>query len=97
MSLEKLMSQIQERSSNAEPLGKKLKFDLGDDKIHIDGTGDSNAISTNDDEADTTIEVSPEDFQQLLDGDLNPMGAVMAGKIKIKGDMGLAMKLQSLF
>ncbi|MBL0023782.1 MAG: SCP2 sterol-binding domain-containing protein [Saprospiraceae bacterium] len=33
---------------------------------------------------------------QLKNGELNPMMAVMSGKIKIKGDMGLAMKLQSL-
>lgn len=97
MSLESLMSAVQERSTNAEPLGKKLKFDFGDEKIHIDGTGDANAVTSNDDEADTTIVVSQEDFQKLLDGDLNPMGAVMSGKIKIQGDMGLAMKLQSLF
>ena len=97
MSLESIMTQIQERAKNADALGKKLKFDLGDDKIFIDGTGDSNEISNSDDEADTVIVVSPENFQELLNGDLNPMGAVMAGKVKIKGDMGLAMKLQSLF
>jgi putative sterol carrier protein len=33
---------------------------------------------------------------KLKTGDLNPMMAVMSGKVKIKGDMGLAMKLQSL-
>jgi putative sterol carrier protein len=33
---------------------------------------------------------------QLKNGELNPMMAVMSGKVKIKGDMGLAMKLQSL-
>jgi putative sterol carrier protein len=32
----------------------------------------------------------------LKNGDLNPMMAVMGGKIKISGDMGLAMKVQSL-
>jgi putative sterol carrier protein len=35
-------------------------------------------------------------FTQLKSGSLNPMMAVMSGKIKIKGDMGLAMKLQAL-
>ena len=34
--------------------------------------------------------------QLLFNGDFNPMMAMMGGKIKIKGDMGLAMKLQGL-
>jgi len=33
----------------------------------------------------------------LLTGDLNPMTAFMSGKIKVDGDMGVAMKLQKLF
>jgi putative sterol carrier protein len=32
-----------------------------------------------------------------MTGKLNPMTAVMFGKIKIAGDMSIAMKLQSLF
>jgi putative sterol carrier protein len=31
-----------------------------------------------------------------LNGDLNPMMAVMTGKVKISGDMSVAMKLQNL-
>ena len=49
-----------------------------------------------DDEADTVIIATEEDFAALMAGDLNPMGAVMMGKVKIKGDMAVAMKLQSL-
>jgi putative sterol carrier protein len=30
-------------------------------------------------------------------GDVNPTSAYMTGKLKIKGDMGAAMKLQKLF
>jgi putative sterol carrier protein len=42
------------------------------------------------------IITSLETLIKLKSGDLNPMMAVMGGKVKIKGDMGLAMKLQSL-
>ena len=38
-----------------------------------------------------------DDFQALISGNLNPMSAFMSGKIKVDGDMGVAMKLQSLF
>jgi len=79
-----------------EAIKSAIKFDLGDNKLFIDGTGDSNVVSESDEEADTVIIASIEDFQAMMSGDLNPMSAVMGGKVKIKGDMGLAMKLQSL-
>ncbi len=43
-----------------------------------------------------TVKMSLDDFQQLLDGSLNPATAFMTGKVKIEGDMSLAMRLQSL-
>ena len=48
-------------------------------------------------EADTTIETSEENFLAISRGELNPTTAYMTGKLKIKGDMGAAMKLQKLF
>ena len=48
-------------------------------------------------EADTTIATSEESFLAITRGELNPTSAYMTGKLKIKGDMGAAMKLQKLF
>jgi putative sterol carrier protein len=48
-------------------------------------------------EADTTISMSEDNFEQLVSGDLNPTTAYMTGKLKVKGDMSAAMKLQKLF
>jgi putative sterol carrier protein len=48
-------------------------------------------------QADTTISVSEENFAQMIGGDLNPTTAYMTGKLKVKGDMSAAMKLQKLF
>jgi putative sterol carrier protein len=44
-----------------------------------------------------TVMADADDYLKLVNGDLNAMSAFMAGKIKVKGDMGLAMKLQSMF
>ncbi len=47
--------------------------------------------------ADCTVTVSAGDWLDILNGKLNGQMAFMAGKLKIAGDMSLAMKLNSLF
>lgn len=46
---------------------------------------------------DCTISTSAEVFERVLAGEQNPTAAYMTGKLKVKGDMGAAMKLQKLF
>jgi len=48
-------------------------------------------------EADTTIKTSEQTMLKVVNGEQNPTTAYMTGKLKIKGDMGAAMKLQKLF
>jgi putative sterol carrier protein len=48
-------------------------------------------------EADVTISASQEIFEKIVAGQQNPTSAYMTGKLKLKGDMGAAMKLQKLF
>jgi putative sterol carrier protein len=48
-------------------------------------------------EADTTLSASQETFEKIVAGEQNATTAYMTGKLKIKGDMGAAMKLQKLF
>jgi putative sterol carrier protein len=45
----------------------------------------------------TTLTMSADDFVGLVNGQVNAMAAFMQGKIKLQGDMGLAMKFQSIF
>ena len=49
------------------------------------------------DAADVTISASQEVFEKIISGEQNPTSAYMTGKLKLKGDMGAAMKLQKLF
>ena len=73
----------------------KVKFDFGSDgKLFIDGG--ASEVSNEDKDSDATIQVSLDDFKSLASGNLDPMQAVMTGKLKVMGDMGVAMKLQSL-
>lgn len=43
-----------------------------------------------------TIDISDENFLKLVQGNLNPTMAFMTGKVKAKGDLSLAMKLQTI-
>lgn len=44
-----------------------------------------------------TISMNSADYLAMANGTLNPMQAFMGGKLKVAGDMMLAMKMQSLF
>ena len=96
MSLENMISQFEKRASTSEPIGGKLKFEVDGVGILIDGTSNKNTVIASDGEADCTISLTAEVLEKLRDGEINPMMAVMGGQIKISGDMGLAMKVQSL-
>ena len=76
------------------------QFDLSGDGggvFHVKVADGAAAVSEGaSDDANITITMSADDFGSLLDGKLNATSAFMAGKLKVKGDMGLAMKLQSL-
>ena len=96
MNLDAVLEQFNKQAGNTSPIGGSIKFVLDGSPIFIDGTGETNTVSAEDKDADCTISTSLETLQQLQSGSLNPMMAVMGGKVKISGDMGLAMKLQSL-
>ena len=44
-----------------------------------------------------TMTLAAQDYVDMINGKLNGQMAFMSGKLKIAGDMGLAMKMQSLF
>lgn len=70
-----------------------VKFELtGEGVIRIvDG-----AVTTEDGDADCTITADPDTFKDMFEGEIDPTAAYMTGKIKVDGDMGVAMKLGQL-
>jgi putative sterol carrier protein len=54
-------------------------------------------VDEGDQGGDCTISASTETFEKIVRGEQNPTTAYMTGKLKVKGDMGAAMKLQKLF
>ncbi|MEQ8701354.1 MAG: SCP2 sterol-binding domain-containing protein, partial [Bauldia litoralis] len=47
-------------------------------------------------DADTTVTMKLDDFKKMAAGDLDPTAAFMMGKIKVSGDMTVAMKLSQV-
>lgn len=94
------MSDILEQAATA--LNEKLegKSFSGTAKFVVDGEGavmiDGSGARVADDAADVTLTADAETFQGILSGDTNPTSAFMTGKLKVDGDMGLAMSLASV-
>lgn len=96
MDIAQVTEMIKSQAEKNAAFGSTLKFVIDDQTIYLDGSGDENIVSNEDKDADCMISTSGENFQKLFKGELNPMMAVMTGKVKVKGDMGVAMKLKSL-
>lgn len=96
MTLATITEQFSKTAGQAPNLGKSIKFVLDQGIVHIDLTGDEAKVTNEDKEADCVITTSIETIEGIRKGNINAMSAVMTGKVKIKGDMGLAMKLPTL-
>ena len=87
---------LRAHADKVKPFGKTIKFEFSEGSVTIDGTGEKTMIHQDGGDADCTIVTKLEHLDKLRKGELNPMTAMMTGKLKIKGDMGLAMKLKDL-
>ncbi len=74
------------------------RFDIqGAGKWHIDVNDGEVNVTESDADADCVISTSEETFMRIVRREQSPVTAYMTGKLKVKGDMGAAMKLQKLF
>ncbi|TRZ01153.1 hypothetical protein DNTS_017556 [Danionella cerebrum] len=58
--------------------------------------GKGSVHNDTDQKADCTIAMADSDLLELMTGKMNPQTAFFQGKLKITGNMGMAMKLQNL-
>jgi putative sterol carrier protein len=91
---------IEGRIDPAKTAGENLvyRFDIagaGSWRIAVDDGRVSVAESA--DDADCVIRMKEEVLLRLIRGEQNPTTAFMTGKIKVDGNMALALKLQQLF
>ena len=88
--LEEITDRIRRAAAAGERVGQTIKLDLkGEGVVHIDGA----AVTNDDRPADLTVTISRKDLEALGKRELDPMRAIMTGRMKLS-DMGLAMRLQ---
>lgn len=61
----------------------------GEGAVMVDGSG----VRAGDEDADVTLTADVDTFKSVMEGELNPTAAFMAGKLTVDGDMGMAMAL----
>ena len=93
--LQQIITEMGNRLGANSGLGGTLKFDFGDaGSVLLDGKSTPNTVTDGAGKpADTTISVKLEDFEKMAKGELDATSAFMQGKLRVAGDMGLAMKL----
>ena len=97
MSLQELTDGMRDRVGEDCGLCAVVKWDFGDDEfLMLDATQVPNVVTNDDGEADCTLKIALDDFLSMIQGELDGTTAFMTGKLKIEGDMGIAMKLQGV-
>jgi putative sterol carrier protein len=95
-----IQQHLQDNPAKVQGLNATLQFDLsGEDggawSITVaDGT--ATVAQGYLEKPQLTVLMSAGDFAALVAGTLDPMGALIGGKMKLRGDVGLAMRLQPL-
>jgi len=97
-SAEQFFSQLGSSSdSRATNLTASYRFDIEDaGSWRVDVEDGAITVSPSHDPADCVIATDEGTFLGVVNGEQNPMGAFMTGKIRVEGDMGLALGLRDL-
>ena len=85
-------------ASKLQGIDATYRFDAeGEGSWHVTVADGKAQVVRSTADADCVVRASVETFEKIMRGKQNPATAVMLGKLKIEGDMTLALKLKQLF
>lgn len=96
MTLQEITAKMKEGAASKSSFGNTVKFATDQGVVYIDGNATPPDVSNDDKAADCTLNMAFSDFEDLIARRADGMSLFMTGKLKIEGDMGVAMKLQSI-
>jgi putative sterol carrier protein len=96
--MDEASGKIAENKEQAKGIGAVYKFVLAGDGggTWVMNLKDNPGVTEGEGDAQCTIKMEAKDYVDMLEGRANGQQLFFAGKLKIEGDMGLAMKLQKL-
>jgi putative sterol carrier protein len=98
MNVAQLTERVRSAVGAESGLDATIKFNFGElGIIYIDGKSNPNAVTNEDRDSQIVISFTPETLTRILDKELNPKIALMTGKMKLRGDLRLAMRLDKVF
>jgi putative sterol carrier protein len=85
-------------SSGPQALDASYRFDVdGAGRWRVESDGEKLVVSESDAPADCVIRTDEQTFLRIVRGEQSPTGAYMTGRVKVEGDLGLALRLRDLF
>ena len=93
MTLQELTGQIRNKVTQADDINATVKIITDQGVVYIDGNQSPALVSNEDKPADCDLQISVDNLVKMGSGNLNPMMAMMTGKLKIDGNPAIAMKM----
>lgn len=96
--LEALTERVRNSVKDDEQLDAKVKFTFKEGGIiFIDAKQQPPVVTNEDAESDITLTMKEELFKKILDHETKPQTALMTGRMRLRGDMRIALRLNPVF
>lgn len=95
MTLDECTTAIRSKVGDDSGLNATLRFDCGEaGSIYVDGRATPNTVDNRAGEADCSVGITLDNLAAMLRGELEPATGFMTGKLKVAGDMSVALRMQ---